>query len=66
MQQQLPGYYTPQEIAEEIDSSAQFVINEITGRRGERKSTLKAYKVNRYWFIPEKDAIAFVQRYRGN
>jgi AraC-like DNA-binding protein len=56
------GVWTPQEIADEIDVSRQFVIDVITGKT--KRYTLPASKKGRNWLISESDAKQFIREYR--
>ena len=58
----LPGYWTPQEIAEELGKSTKWVVYFIKGRYG-RPPELNAYQVYRLYFVPDADAEAFLRRH---
>jgi hypothetical protein len=57
------GVWTPQEIADEIDVSRQFVIDVITGKT--KRYRLPASKKGRNWLISESDAKQFIREYRN-
>jgi predicted transcriptional regulator len=57
------GVWTPQEIADEIGMSRQFVINVIDGKT--QKHTISATKRGRTWLISDAEAKAFIERFRN-
>ena len=57
------GVWTPQEIADELDMSRQFVIDVIVGKT--KEYTLNAKKIGRSWLISDADAKAFIDEYRS-
>lgn len=64
--QELPGYYTPGEIARELEVTSLTILHAIRGRPDRGKPpTLNSYLAqNRYW-IPEQDARDFISRRRN-
>jgi hypothetical protein len=54
------GFWTPSEIAKELDKSRQFVIDCITGRTA--RYALPATKLGRVWVIAEEDAQKFIEQ----
>jgi hypothetical protein len=57
------GVWTPQEIAEAIGMSREFVMSVINGKT--TKHSLTAIKKGRTWLIAENEAIRFIERYRN-
>jgi hypothetical protein len=57
------GVWTPQEIADEIGMSREFVIAVITGKTS--RHTLSATKKSRTWLISEADAKNFIDKFRN-
>ncbi len=57
------GVWTPQEIADEIGMSREFVISVIKQKTA--KHTLSAAKKGRTWLIADAEAKAFIDRYRN-
>lgn len=57
----LPGYWTPSEIADRLGKTSKWVLHRIRGRG--RPPELKAYQVQRLYFIPDADAEAFIERH---
>jgi hypothetical protein len=57
------GVWTPQEIADEIGMSRQFVIDIIVGKR--KTYTIPAKKLSRNWVVGDSDAKSFIDRYRN-
>jgi hypothetical protein len=57
------GVWTPQEIADEIGMSREFVIAVITGKTA--KHSLSAIKRGRSWLVADAEAKAFIERYRN-
>jgi hypothetical protein len=55
--------WTPQEIADEIGMSREFVISVIIGKTS--KHSLNATKKGRTWLIADSEAKAFIDRYRN-
>jgi hypothetical protein len=55
--------WTPQEIADEIGMSREFVISVIIGKTS--KHSLNATKKGRTWLIADVEAKAFIDRYRN-
>jgi hypothetical protein len=53
------GYWTTDQIADELKMSRQFVIDAITGRSPYK---LQATKLGRMWVIAEADAKSFIER----
>jgi hypothetical protein len=57
------GIWAPQEIADELGMSRQFVIDVITGKI--KKYSLPAKKKGHFWFVTDTDAKAFIQEVRS-
>lgn len=59
---ELPGYYTPQEMAEHLQVTSLTILHAVRGRPDRGKTPiLKAFLAqNRYW-IPEQEAEAFIR-----
>jgi hypothetical protein len=57
------GVWTPQEIADEIGMSREFVIAVITGKTA--KHSLNAIKRGRSWLVADAEARDFIERYRN-
>jgi hypothetical protein len=57
------GVWTPQEIADEIGMSREFVMSVINGKTA--KHSLRAAKKGRTWLIADTEAMAFIERYRN-
>jgi hypothetical protein len=57
------GVWTPQEIADEIDVSRQWVIDVIVGKT--KRYTLPASKKGRNWLISDNDARRFISEYQN-
>jgi hypothetical protein len=55
--------WTPQDLANELGKSRQFVIDVITGKT--KKYQLFAKKMGRSWVISEAEAKAFISRYQN-
>lgn len=62
-QNQLPGYWTLQEIADELGKSRRWVAYFIQGRHG-RPPSLKAYRIQGIYLVPEAEALAFIENHR--
>ena len=61
----LPGYWTLEEIAAELDISTRRVGYDITGYpRRNIKPNLKAFRVGRILFITDENALEYIKRYR--
>lgn len=60
----LAGYQTPSQIAESLGKSPKWVLYKIKGR-GNIKPELPAIRMGKAWFIPVKEAEAFIERYKG-
>ena len=57
------GVWTPQEIADELEMSRQFVIDVIVGKT--KGFSLSAKKIGRSWVIADIDAKNFIATYRN-
>jgi hypothetical protein len=57
------GVWTPQEIADEIGMSREFVMSVINGKTA--KHSLIAVKKGRTWLIAEDEATGFIERFRN-
>jgi hypothetical protein len=57
------GVWTPQEIADAIEMSREFVISVIVGKTAKHKLT--ATKKGRTWLISNSEAKEFIERYRN-
>jgi hypothetical protein len=55
--------WTPQDLANELGKSRQFVIDVITGKT--KKYQLSARKMGRSWVISETEAKSFIDRYHN-
>jgi hypothetical protein len=55
--------WTPQDIANQLGMSRQFVIDAITGKT--KKYQLSAQKMGRSWIISDAEAKAFIDRYQN-
>jgi hypothetical protein len=61
----LPGYWTLEEIAAELDISPRRVGYDITGYPKKNiKPNLKAFRVGRILFITDENALEYIKRYR--
>ncbi len=61
----LPGYWTLEEIAAELDISPRRVGYDITGYPQKNiYPNLKAFKVGRIFFVTDENALEYIQRYR--
>lgn len=61
----LPGYWTLEEIAAELDISPRRVGYDITGYPEKNiKPILKAFRVGRILFITDENALEYIRRYR--
>lgn len=61
----LPGYWTLEEIAAELDISTRRVGYDVTGRPEKKiQPNLKAFKVGRILFVTDEDALEYIKRYR--
>ncbi len=61
----LPGYWTLEEIATEINLSTRRVGYDITGYPQKKiKPNLKAFKVGHIFFISDENALKYIKRYR--
>jgi hypothetical protein len=57
------GIWVPQEIADELGMSRQFVIDVIIGKI--KKYKLNAKKKGRFWIVADADAQQFIQEFRN-
>ena len=57
------GVWTPQEIADEIGMSRQFVVDIIVGKR--KKYSLPAKKISRNWVVAASDVKSFIDQYHN-
>jgi predicted transcriptional regulator len=57
------GIWTPQEIADEIGMSRQFIVDIIVEKT--KKYKLSAAKRGRTWLISDAEAKAFIERFRN-
>ncbi len=57
------GIWTPQEIADEIGMSRQFIVDIIVEKT--KKYRLSATKRGRTWLISDAEAKAFIERFRN-
>jgi hypothetical protein len=57
------GVWTPQEIADEIGMSREFVVTAIKGRTA--RYSLSATKKGRTWLISDADAKEFIDKFRN-
>lgn len=61
----VPGYWTVEEMAEELSVSIRKVQLDITGNEKLRvRAKLKAIKVGPIFLIPERDAMEYIQQQR--
>ena len=61
----LPGYWTLEEIADEIGLSSRTVGYDVTGRPEKNiQPNLKAFRVGRILFVTDEDALDYIKRYR--
>ncbi|MGK7958425.1 MAG: DNA-binding protein [Crocosphaera sp.] len=61
----LPGYWTLEEIATELNISSRRVGYDITGYPKKNiEPNLKAFKVGRILFISDENALEYIKRYR--
>lgn len=60
----LTGYQTPSQIAESLGKSTKWVLYKIKGR-GNIRPELPAVQMGKAWFVPAKEAEAFIRRYEG-
>ena len=61
----IPGYWTIDELAEEIGVSDRKVRYDITGYPEQSiEPNLKAYKAGRMFLVPENAALEYIQRHR--
>ncbi|NJK50492.1 DNA-binding protein [Candidatus Gracilibacteria bacterium] len=62
----VPGYWTLEEIAAEIEMTSRKVQYDVLGRPEiGLKPFLKAYKVAKVLLVPDEDALEYIQRYRN-
>ena len=62
----LPGYWTLEEIAAELNVSPRRVGYDVTGYpKRNIKPNLKAFRVGRILFITDENALEYIQRYRN-
>ena len=58
----LPGYWTIEELADELDLGTRRITYDITGYPVKKiQPTLKAYKAGSAFFIPDSDALEYIQ-----
>ncbi|MBC8122788.1 MAG: hypothetical protein H7Y22_13225 [Gemmatimonadaceae bacterium] len=62
IQTSLPGYFTPEEIAEWIGTTPKCVKHKLTGR-GNKQPSLRGYKPGGEWYVPQKEALRFIFKY---
>ena len=61
----VPGYWTVDELAEELEASSRKVQFDITGHEKLRvKAKLNALKVGSVFLIPDADALEYIQQQR--
>jgi hypothetical protein len=61
----LPGYWTLEELAAELDLSTRRVGYDITGYPEKNiEPNLKAFKVGRIFFVTNEDALEYIKRSR--
>ena len=61
----LPGYWTVDEIAAELNLSTRTVSYDITGRPEKKiEPNLKAFKVGRIFLVSNENALEYIKRYR--
>ena len=60
-----PDYLTPQQIADELQKSRKWVVNQLTGYGGKREPTLLGEKVGNRWIVPVNEANAFIDRLKN-
>jgi hypothetical protein len=61
----LPGYWTLEELAAELDLSPRRVGYDITGYPKKNiEPNLKAFRVGRILFITDENALEYIKRYR--
>jgi hypothetical protein len=61
----VPGYWTVEEMAEELEASSRKVQFDITGHEKLRvKAKLNALKVGSVFLIPDVDALEYIQQQR--
>jgi hypothetical protein len=61
----LPGYWTLEELAAELDISSRRVGYDITGYPQKNiKPNLKAFKVGRIFFVTDENALEYIKRSR--
>lgn len=58
----IPGYWTVEELASELDVSGQTVLHDIRGRQDRNvEPCLKAVTYGRYFFVAEEDALPYLR-----
>jgi hypothetical protein len=61
----VPGYWTLEEIADELGVTSRRVRYDITGYPARKiEPNLKAYKAGALFLVPDVDALAYIQRFR--
>ena len=61
----IPGYWTIEEIANEIGVTTRRVRYDITGRpESNLEPSLKAYRIGKSLLVAERDALEYIQKWR--
>ena len=61
----VPGYWTLEEMAAELNLSTRRIGYDITGYPPRKmKPNLKAYKAGTTFLVPDENALAYIQKYR--
>lgn len=62
----IPGYWTVEEIAEELGVTARKIQYDIKGNPQLKKSSpkLKAYRIKLAFLVPDIDALEYIRNYR--
>jgi hypothetical protein len=62
----VPGYWTIEEIAKELDVTTRRVRYDVTGLPSRNiKPNLDAYQIGRFFLISDKNALDYIQRFRN-
>ena len=62
---QNPDFLTPQQIADEIQKSRKWVVDQLTGYGGKEAPTLLGEKVGNRWIVPVNEGRAFIEHHKG-
>lgn len=55
------GFYTPNDIADKIDKSRKFILDQLTGYGGKRPPSIKGEKQGNRWIVQKEEAERYIR-----